>query len=185
MDNNIVQTVYNTLEAHTEEIGKTIAERDKLEGKIKSGRYTRQALEKEVYPKRDELRRKVQDDSAAAIQAAKALVEQYRQDAARMNDLDPSQLTDDIKLMQGGIPLVPRDIMAILERNKDNRTMTQIALRYAKEHNIDTGTTYYMGGQQEEETARNLDGILKYYARWIDKPNAKQMLDRFFGVRGA
>ena len=43
MDNNIVQTVYDTLEARTDEISKTIAERDKLEEKAKSGRYTPQA----------------------------------------------------------------------------------------------------------------------------------------------
>lgn len=33
MDNNIVQTVFDTLEARTDEISKDIAERDKLEEK--------------------------------------------------------------------------------------------------------------------------------------------------------
>ena len=72
------------------------------------------------------------------------------------------------------------EIANILKRNAGNRTMTQIVLRYAKEHNIDTGGTYYIGGQQEEETARGLDTIISYYAKWIDKPNAKDMLTKFF-----
>lgn len=180
MDNNIVQTVYSTLETRTDEISKDIAERDKLEEKIKSGRYSPQALKDDIYPKRDALRRKIQDASAGAIQEAKNLVEQYRQDAAKLNNLNPAELTDDVKLLQSGITLLPRDIQGILERNKGNRTMTQIVLRYAKEHDIDTGGTFYIGGQQEEQTARGLDTILLYYKNWIDKPNAKEMLTKFF-----
>lgn len=34
--------------------------------------------------------------------------------------------------------------------------------------------------QQEEETARGLDTILFYYKKWIDKPQAKEMLTKFF-----
>ena len=182
MDNNIVQTVFDTLEARTDEISKDVAERDKLEEKIKSGRYSPQALKDDIYPKRDALRRKVQDDSAAAIDAAKKLVAQYRADAAELDTLDPADITDDIKLLQSGITLLPRDIQAILKRNASNRTMTQIVLRYAKEHNIDTGGTCYIGGQREKENADSLDGIIGYYAKWIDKPNGKEMLRKFFNV---
>ena len=180
MDNNIVQTVYDTLEARTDEISKTIAERDKLEEKAKSGRYTPQALQSDIYPKRDALRNQARNQAEAAIQEAKNLVSQYRADAAELNNLDPAELTDDVKLLQSGITLLPRDIQGILKRNAGNRTMTQIVLRYAKEHNIDTGGTYYIGGQPEEETARGLDTIISYYAKWIDKPNAKDMLTKFF-----
>ena len=182
MDNNIVQTVYDALEVSSEEIGKTVSECDKLEEKIKSGRYSPQALKDDIYPKRDALRRKVQDDSAAALDAAKKLIAQYRADAAELNNLDPAELTDDIKLLQSGITLLPRDIQGILKRNSGNRTMTQIVLRYAKEHNIDMGATYYIGGQQEEETAQNLETILLYYKKWIDKPNSKEMLRKFFNI---
>ena len=182
MDNNIVQTVFDTLEARTDEISKDIAERDKLEEKIKSGRYSPQALKDDIYPKRDALRRKIDSAAEGAIQEAKNLVAQYRTDAAKLNNLDPAELTDDVKLLQSGITLLPRDIQGILERNKGNRTMTQIVLRYAKEHNIDTGGTYYIGGQAEEETARNLDSLLFYYKNWIDKPNAKEMLRKFFDM---
>lgn len=181
MDNNIVQTVFDTLETRTAEISKDIVERDALEEKIKSGRYSPQALKDDIYPKRDALRRKIESASEGAIQEARNLVAQYREDAAKLNNLDPAELTDDVKLLQSGITLLPRDIQGILERNKGNRTMTQIVLRYAKEHGIETGT-YYIGGQAEEENARNLDGILSYYKKWIDKPQAKDMLYRFFNV---
>lgn len=184
MDNNdIIATVYNTLDNYTDEIGKTIAEQQKLEEKINSGRYSEQTLRNEVYPKRDELRHKINSMRDSALQAAKGIISQYRIDAAEKNNLDPAELTDDVKLLQAGIVLKPRDIQGMLKRNEDNRTMTQIILRYAEEHNIDTGKTYYVGGQQEEETARALDNIIHYYKNWIDKPNAKVMLNKFFQIQ--
>ena len=177
---NIVDTVYNTLESHTEEIGKVIAERDALEEKIKSNRYTPQVLKEEVYPKRDELRRKITSMCDAAFTEANSHIAQYRADTADSNRLDPSQLTDDVKLLQPGIKLNAADIQGMIKRNEGNRTMLQIILRYAEDNGIDTGGTLYVGGQQEEETARNLEGIMYYYKNWIDKPNAKDMLNRFF-----
>jgi len=68
----------------------------------------------------------------------------------------------------------------MLKRNATNRTMVQIIMRYANEHNIDTGSVYYIAGQEERQTAQNLETILFYYKNWIDKPEAKKMLDKFF-----
>ena len=151
-----------------------------LETKIKENRYSRQALEKEIYPQRDALRAEIRTKSEGAIKEAKGLIEKYRQDAEALNDLDPAEITDDIKLLQAGIPLLPRDIQAILKRNSSNRTMTQLALRYAEEHKIDTHGTFYIGGQQEKETADTLDGMLYYVEKYIDKPDAQTMIDKFF-----
>lgn len=181
MDNNIVQTVYDSLEAATTEIDKIRSEYAAIDAKIGAGRYSYDTLQKEIYPKRDELRMKIHNESDRAIASAKELVNQYRQDAAKLNNLNPADITDDIKLLQAGIPLLERDVLAILERNQGNRTMTQLVLRYAEEHGIDT-KTYYIGGQAEEETAKSLDDILFYYAKWIDKDNAHDMLRRFFNV---
>lgn len=180
MDMNIVESVYNYLESSTDEIGKIVAERDAVDAKMKSGRYSVDTVNKELFPKWGELRHAVDRASENAIQTARDMIEQYRQEVAKLNNLDPAELTDDVRLFQSGISLMPRDIQGILERNAGNRTMTQIALRYAKEHGIDIGRTYYIGGQQEEETAHGLDDILTYYAKWIDKPSAKKMLARFF-----
>jgi hypothetical protein len=33
----------------------------------------------------------------------------------------------------------------MLKRNSENRTMTQLILRFADEHGIETGGTYYVG----------------------------------------
>ena len=172
MDNNIVETVYNTLDSHTEEIGKVIAERDALEEKIKSNRYTPQVLKEEIYPRRDELKSKVRTMCDAALKEAQSHIDQYKADAAEMNNLDPAALTDDVKLLQSGITLLPRDIQGMIKRNEGNRTMLQIILRYAKEHNIDMKGTFYVGGEAEKQNANNLDTLIYYYSRWIDKEKA-------------
>lgn len=184
MDNNIVETVYNTLDSHTEKINEVMAQRDAVEEKINSNRYTQQVLKEEIYPKRDELRRKIRSMCDTAFKDAQSHIDQYRQDVEEENRLDPAQLTDDVKLLQPGIILNAQDIQGMLRRNEENKTMLQVILRYAEANDIDTGKTYYVGGQAEKETARNLESIMYYYKNWIDKPNGRETLRRFFSETG-
>ena len=178
----ITQAVYDTLATKAEEIRQDIEAREAVDALISSGRYNAKYVESDLRPKRDSLRMKINSASESAIQEAQNLINQYRKEAADRNRLDPAELTDDVKLLQPGIKLEPRDIQGMLERNGTNRTMTQIILRYAKENGIDTGGMWYVGGQQEEETARALEGTLSYYRKWIATPDAKKMLDKFFGI---
>ena len=178
---NITQTVYNALEARTDEIAKVVTEREALTEKINSNRYTTEVLNREMYPKKEELTRKLRSMSYEALQEAKNLIEEYKAEVQKKNDLNPEEITDDIKLLQPGIVLTARDIIGIVERNKGNKTMEQIAIRYAQEHKIETGL-YYHGMAEEMQTAKNIEGLLIYYERWIDKPNAKEMLRKFFNV---
>lgn len=181
MDTNIFQTVYQSLEKSTSSISRSVAERERLETRIKSGRYTQQVIQQELTPQLEALKKQIAADSAKAMQAAKDLVAQYR-DVEKSNCLNPAELNDDIKLLQAGLPLLPRDINAILERNVGNRTMTQLALRYAQDHGITVDSHHIIGGDAERQTANALDQILQYYSRWIDKRNAKDVLRRFFNV---
>ena len=112
MDTNIFQTVYQSLEKSTNTISRSIAERERLENRIKSGRYSQQAIQHELVPQLDALKKQIAADSEKAIQSAKDLVAQYRADVEKLNCLNPAELNDDIKLLQAGIPLLPRDINA-------------------------------------------------------------------------
>ncbi len=182
MDSNIFQTVYQSLEKSTNTISRSVAERERLETRIKSGRYTQQVIQQELTPQLEALKKQIAADSEKAIRDAKTLVEKYRADAEKLNNLDPAELTDDIKLFQTGIPLLPRDIQAILERNVGNRTMTQLALRYAQDHGITVDSKFTIAGDEAQQTANALDQILQYYGKWIDRPNAPAVLRRFFTV---
>ena len=183
MDNNITQTVYETLDAKTDDIiGMGVACKQ-IEEKINSGRYSQKTIDNELKPKLQAMQNNQREACKNALDEARSLISQFREDNAKANQLNPAELTDDVKLLQSGIILKPRDIEGMLERNASNRTMTQIILRYAEENKIGIDRTYYIGGQEEEETAKALDNVIYYYKNWIDKPNAKAMLNRFFGIQ--
>ena len=177
---NIVKDVYKALAADTEEIAKEVRDLDALETEIRNERYSQRALREEIYPRRDTLREELAQHCEAALNRSRGLVAQYRAEAAELDNLNPDDLTDDLKLLQSGVPLLPRDVQAILKRSAGNRTMTQLALRYAEDHGIDVGGTVYVGGEAERQTADGLDTIISIYKGWIDKPNAMEMLNQFF-----
>lgn len=180
MDNNIIQTVYSYLAEQADEISKQVKRRDEIEAEIKSGYYGPKGID-EKKPELDKLRSAIRGACDAALDHARGLVAQYRADVDRLNDLNPDDLNDDIKLLNAGVTLLPRDVDALLRRNASNRTMVQIILRYANEHGIET-KAMYNGTRDEANNADLVDGVLRYYEKWIDKGNARKMLDKFFGV---
>lgn len=178
---SIAETIYNDLKTSTNEIASVIAERDKLSADIHSGRFSQNTVNNELALKLLDTKLKASRMIHDALQGAKNKVAQFRKDVANENNLNPADLTDDIKLLQPGIVLNERDIEGMLERNKDNKTMVQVILRYANERNIKVNRVY-AGGTEEETIANNLDTILRYYENWIDKPDALVMLDKFFSI---
>lgn len=181
---NITEQVYTALSESTEAIAKDVAKYTKLQDESKSGKFTEKGIKEDLWPAMNNLRIKIRNDSDAAIKNAKNMIAQYREDSAKLNNLDPELITNDIKLLQAGVPLLPRDLEAILERNQGNITMVQLTLRYAKQNKIDLKgiQAKYALFNEEEDTANALDGIVYYYSHWINKGNARQMLDKFFGV---
>lgn len=177
---NIIQTVYDYLAEQTDEISKQVKRRDEIESEIESGYYGPKGID-EVRPELEKLNAGIRGACDAALDHARGLVSEYRADVERLNDLNPDDLNDDIKLLNAGVTLLPRDVDALLRRNASNRTMVQIILRYAKEHGIETKAMYY-GTRNEADNADFVDGVLHYYEKWIDKGNARKILDKFFGV---
>lgn len=179
---DITQEIYEYLSGKTDEVNGLIRTSEAIEEKIRSGRYSDAVIKQELIPQRDDLKIEIKEKSESAIRDARAKVSEYRQQVQAENTLNPADLTDDIKLLRAGITLTADDLRAMLDRNSENKTMVQVVLRYAKEHNIDLGV-YYTGGDAEKATADELDNILSYYADWIGKPDAGDVLDKFFGVK--
>lgn len=180
MAENIIETVYNELQIGTETVGKIRAEYAALEAEAKSGRYTPQVIAKEYSPKLQELRMKMRTESEQTIRKAQAHVARYREESARLNDLDAAKLTDDYRLLTSGISLNAHDLEKIIDNAPDNRTMRTLVRRYAKEHGIEIGAKYRMDDHPEERIANNLDGCIDYYSKWIGKEGDAKILDRFF-----
>ena len=175
---SVINDVYNSLSNSADLIASRMAELKKEEQKAASGDYSEAALSTKIKPKIFELKRAVKKDTEDAITAAYGIVSKYRDEVSESLNLDPALLTDDIKLLSGNIPLEARDIQAILKRSEGNKTMTQIALRYARNHKIKVDNMVF--NSEEEALARSLEMIIYYYKNWIEKPNANEMLDKFF-----
>ena len=179
MNNNIVSDVYKVLAEGTNDLQEDFAALNVLDDEIKSHRYSDYIMKKEIIPKRYQLEEGIKNKTEAAINKANALVADYEQEIKDMDILDASQLTDDIKLFQPGISLTRNDLEAIMKRNSSNKTMIQIAERYAKEHNIPVGISY-VGTEKYKESARNLRDIIKIYSKWMKTPSGPDMLEQFF-----
>lgn len=175
---DIAQSVFDTLNTRTDEISEMLDEYNRIDEKINSKRYSEKALQDIYYPQRTEIRNNIQHAADSAIDEAHKLIDQYIKDSEEENSLDPADLTDDVKLLQPGITLLPRDIKTMLHRNENNPTMLQIILRYAQEHNIELDGIQYV--EPQKQTAADLKAILTYYRHWIDQKNAKDMLKKFF-----
>lgn len=175
--------IYDLLKTRTAEIRESVEELAETDERIKSGRYTPDYVNKELYPKRNALRSQLDQAIEATGRDARKLVADYQERLRAEDELDPAAITDDIKLLTAGVPLLPRDIIAMLNRNAGNKTMTQLALRYAKEHELNLGKTYYIGNAQKIQDAETILPTVDLYCRnWIRSDKAAEMLDKFFGV---
>lgn len=176
----VIDAVKESLTKSTAEVQATAAELAELEEKKKSGRYSSTALKDEIFPAISAARSRLEDQKRGAEAAAKMITAEFRQKVEKAEQLNPAEITDDVKLLSLGIPLTESDLNAMLERNKNNRTMCKLIQRYAEQHDMNTAFQY-VGGQIEQQTADNLDGIISAYMQWIDRPaDAAAMLNKYF-----
>lgn len=181
---DIVNEVYSGLKEATTEIQKVVAVQNDLEAKVKAGRYTAETVQNEIKPRIDDLKQRILSMKEKTFADAKALVDGYRNEIDEQNNLDPKEINDDIKLLQAGIPLTVRDVEAILKRSENNRTMSQLAIRYAAQHDLKIENSYRFEREQNEAkaVADALDQALTYFPNWIATDKAFDMLDKFFGI---
>lgn len=175
----IVSDVYDVLRERTREANQVREELTAVEEKIDSEKYSKLGVS-ELQLERNALKQKINGICNSALIESNKIVSDYQEQLRNEDCLNPSELTDDVRLLSAGIPLLPRDVKAILERNKNNRTMTQLALRYAKEHDLDIGAQY-IGNQEKIEAAEGVNYAANVYtSHWMKTDMAEEMLDKLF-----
>lgn len=181
MEENIMSSIVSDLEARTNELAPIIEKAAKLDADIKSGRYSQTTIKDDLLPARDEVRAQIRNAQEAAKQAVVEKINAHITDLERLDALDPAELTDDCKLLSSGIPLNESDIRFMLERNAKNRSMSQIIIRYAREHDIKCDAAYL----DHSEAIRNARAFPALANRWIDdymtSPQAVDILHQMFG----
>ena len=176
----LVEQVYTKLKDYTGTMESVKTNYNNVEATIKSGRFKEEVVKKELEPQLRELRSEMALCEEEALQEVIDTVHAWQESKRDEDQLHPEELTDDIKLFTAGISLSERDIKAILKRNADNKTMQQIALRYAQEHNIPVDFRF-QGNQVLIQQSEELVNAARYYCKnWIRSDKARDMLNKFF-----
>ena len=178
----IITGVYNTLKEGTQAISGAKAELSILDEKIASGRYS-DSVVKDFKEKRAELSKSIRMEAEGTIKQVNESIAQYMaEETARRNMLKPSEITDDIRLLQAGVTLNRNDLESILDRTEGNRTMFHIVTRYAKEHGIEISGKYRVDNGEDEKLANALSLIVNRYGAWINTGKAREMLNKLYGA---
>ncbi len=169
--------IYGAIKEALEKLHDLSEQLEAAKAKSRSNKYSRQYLESNIFPQINKLERQIRDYREDTKRRAWATCDEYTAELRAADDLDPSKITDDIKLLQAGIPLTQRDLRAMIARNESNSTMLQLTLRYAEEHKIDTGS-YYVGNRgtiaDVEATKYSVDSALKL-------ENSPNLFERLLG----
>ena len=164
---------YNQINGITKEGLKTLqdlsAQLTKVSEDISSGKYSGEYVREKLIPQRDSLRSQMDDTRHNANKEVQRICAEYTDELRAQDDLDPSLLTEDVKLLQAGVKLTQRDIKAMLNRNADNHTMTQVILRYCKENDIDTGGVHYMGNKPIIDNVAVVPYTVEKALKWSDR----------------
>lgn len=160
------------------EISKYKARKNLLEERRKSGYYSPEAWNKEREPELRELSEKIRSAKNSALSNVKVYLD-LRIKEAENKKLDPGSITDDIKLLNCGLPLKEKEVEDILLKNKGNYTMEQLILRYAEEHNMNLGYIYQSGASEEAEQMQSLLFAADTFEKYMEADNYLKVLNEF------
>ena len=177
------EQIREVLEPMIVEVEQLRGEEARAEAAIRSGCYSRAHVEGILKPGLAVLREQIDARARAARDAVERLLSDYVEAARREDQLRAEDMTADAALFQAGIELREQDLRDILERNAGNRTMTQLALRYAQTHGICLGLNYRSARDEAVELAEAVRGTMRTYLNhWLRTDRAREMLSALFGV---
>lgn len=153
-----------------------------MEKQKKSGVYSQKYVNEELTPQIYNARQEIEGIYIDAMNRAKMLCEKHIADVAQTETLKGADITEDAKLFNVGVSLNKSDIMAIISRNKGNKTMEQLAFRYANDHNIKLDDVYVPETENAIKSAKNIIGMIDMYSKYIKEDNAEEMLEKFFSA---
>ncbi len=182
MRNNYYELKKIVDEGYTE-CQSTLREYNKLKKEREEGHYSYEYLQSEILPKMDKLKQKISSIQDKVRSESKRITEAEKAGLKRADRLNPSELTDDVKLLQGNLILEEADIEGILERSTNNRTMTQLALRYAKEHEMKING-YYNKASYSSDRLDEINDAVSIIVKWFDtdsEKSYKNIYDVIFG----
>lgn len=158
-------------------------EYDKITKDRQSGIYAEEHIHKVIMPRQNELKRSMTTIQDKAYADVRKLTEEMGMYLRSLDALNPGDMTDDVKLFNSGVTLNKRDIQDIIDRNPNNRTMIQLALRYANEKGIEgLEHTGYISSESQLDTFKGIEYATKTVIKWFDKKDGyERMYSKLLG----
>lgn len=176
--------IINILRECAEQVKKIREDNAYLAARIndKSGKY---AMSIDAYKRlQEENEGKIKNLSDGALNSIEAIYAQMMKAAKEADKLNPDQLNDDMKLLQAGVKLSEKDLADLLERNANNRTMTQMIYKYAD----DNGYNYNLGRYEPATTAAQAQiddmriAVKLYHDHWLNSDKGVEMIGKMFNA---
>ena len=103
---------------------------------------------------------------------------EYVKELHKANQINPDDLTDDIKLLQAGVALSADDLTVLFDRNAGNNTMQKLISDFAKQYNRDIQRYYRPANIDFIKGVESIPETMKVVLKWNDKPN---VFNQFIG----
>lgn len=173
---DFLREVIAAIQKNISEMGKLDSMIEYKQKKIDSGMFDERYLEKTLYPEMKRLKEELSGQKDAAVACVRSLCDDYINELRAKEVLKPSELNDDILLLQTGIKLDSADLAVLLERNANNPTMAQLLFKYAKQNGIDVGNMTFTGHQPVIDSVEALAKTAETVIKWHDRPNVFEQL---------
>ena len=142
-----------------------------IQDKIKSNRYTAKAVQTELQPELATIRRNRETRREDGVAAVRARASEYIAELRKADQLNPDNLTDDIKLLQSGVALSADDLATLFDRNAGNSTMQKLITDFAKQHNRDIQRYYRPANADLIKGVENIPEVMRIVLKWHNKPD--------------
>lgn len=174
------ETLTSDLKEGLDKVAALASDLKKVDADISGGTFSEDYVRAVLRPKRAEITKEIERAQDDARKAAQATINKFAKELRDDDALNPAELTDDVRLLEPGISLRKQDILAIIERNANNRTMVQLALRAAEDRGIDLDGIRYTTNESRARHAEALRYVVDVALRWSTEPG-KKMFDKLFG----
>lgn len=176
---------YASLKEVHDTITKALEANEKDTERIKSGKLSELGI-RELQASITNRERSIHDAKRDIEATLQARIDSFVKDNTPA--INPSELTEDTKLLNCGVKLNSSDVMTLLERNKGNYTMTTLLLRYCEENNISldngVGASYMMqiGVNSIRDYADSERCRINYAIKYLGMKNGIDTIKKFYGV---
>lgn len=149
-----------------------------IEDKIRSNRYTAKAVQNELRPELSNIKKNRETRREDGVSAVRTRTDEYIAKLQKADELNPDNLTDDIKLLQSGVALSAEDLTVLFDRNAGNSTMQKLIADFAKQHNRDIQRYYRPTHADLIKSIDSIPEIIRVVVKWHNKPD---IYNRFLG----